>query len=300
VGEQASFDERTNTEGEELDIPESDEEWDPDTSWLQSYAPAGFQSALETEAPDTETDPSNWRLTLASQRPDEERFRSLDSEQGLGWNLPADPESMNQKSGSDGSEEAFTPRDPKKETAFWRGAAQELMGHQGGSASTDSSEEAFPPRDPKKETAFWRGAAQDLIEGLTPASEKEADGESAPAVSSPGASMYSGLAEDTSSEAPFDAAEAWSTWRSMQRTRSPSGDTFAPTAETEWDMLPEEQRWGQWREQQKKSWAGALDDLNRRHPLDRQKPLSEKSTIDRWRNVASEFWSDKPNTAQDP
>ncbi|KAF6005061.1 hypothetical protein F1559_005031 [Cyanidiococcus yangmingshanensis] len=272
---------------------------------------------------------TSWYSGFGSQSPDEGSAGSGDAERDQGWGLsskatdvirdaaseeeefePRDPkketafwrgaaqELIGKSTASesvDAPSDDFEPRDPKKETAFWRGAAQELIGKSTASESVDAPSDDFEPRDPKKETAFWRGAAQELIGSLAPSPEHETEEHSSASVSYPDSSMDSAWPLEVSAEEPTDPAEVWAAWRSTQSSFSATPESSASVAETNWESLPDNERWNQWRDQQRKSWEGALDDLNRRHPSDRGKPRTEKGTIDRWREAASELWQSAPN-----
>ncbi|KAK4529951.1 hypothetical protein CCYA_CCYA03G0808 [Cyanidiococcus yangmingshanensis] len=291
--ESAVSGEQAGTGDEGSSIPDSDEEWDPDTSWLQSYAPVGMETPTEGEPADAEMQQTSWYSGFGSQSPDEGSAGSGDAERDQGWGLSSKATDVIRDAASE--EEEFEPRDPKKETAFWRGAAQELIGKSTASESVDAPSDDFEPRDPKKETAFWRGAAQELIGSLAPSPERETEEQSSASVSYPDSSMDSAWPLEVSAEEPTDPAEVWAAWRSTQSSFSATPESSASVAETNWESLPDNERWNQWRDQQRKSWEGALDDLNRRHPSDRGKPRTEKGTIDRWREAASELWQSAPN-----
>jgi hypothetical protein len=295
-------------------IPESDEEWDPDTSWMQMYASDAVEFVSGTESADDNLQGTLWGAALGSEQAARERsstsLQSLSAEWDTKERIP--------DSGAEAAdeEETWEPRDPKKETAFWRGAAQELLGastgatsdafatrsttsHSAdGSATQDSEEETWEPRDPKKETAFWRGAAQDIIESLPTQIEPGVDAQSSastPAVPD----THAGTGDpDVTAEEPVGPAEAWAAWRAARASSKNVSALPAPVAETHPEPLSETEIWIQWREQQRKTWAGALNDLNRNRPREQQVARPEKSTVDRWRHVAAELSQDSPQSEE--
>ncbi|BAM81927.1 hypothetical protein CYME_CMP343C [Cyanidioschyzon merolae strain 10D] len=403
-------------------IPESDEEWDPDTSWMQMYASDAVEFVSGTESADDNLQGTLWGAALGSEQAARERsstsLQSLSAEwdtkeripdsgaeaadeeetleprdpkketafwRGAAQELlgastgatsdafatrsttshsadgsatqdseeetwePRDPKketafwrgaaqellgastgatsdafatrsttshSADGSATQDSEEETWEPRDPKKETAFWRGAAQELLGastgatsdafatrsttsHSAdGSATQDSEEETWEPRDPKKETAFWRGAAQDIIESLPTQIELGVDAQSSastPAVPD----AHAGTGDpDVTAEEPVGPAEAWAAWRAARASSKNVSALPAPVAETHPEPLSETEIWIQWREQQRKTWAGALNDLNRNRPREQQVARPEKSTVDRWRHVAAELSQDSPQSEE--
>jgi len=349
-------------------IPESDEEWDPDTSWMQMYASDAVEFVSGTESADDNLQGTLWGAALGSEQAARKRSSTALQSLSAEWDTkeripdsgaesadeeetwePRDPKketafwrgaaqellgastgatsdafatrsttshSADGSATQDSEEETWEPRDPKKETAFWRGAAQELLGastgatsdafatrsttsHSAdGSATQDSEEETWEPRDPKKETAFWRGAAQDIIESLPTQIEPGVDAQSSastPAVPD----THAGTGDpDVTAEEPVGPAEAWAAWRAARASSKNVSALPAPVAETHPEPLSETEIWIQWREQQRKTWAGALNDLNRNRPREQQVARPEKSTVDRWRHVAAELSQDSPQSEE--
>lgn len=241
-------------------IPESDEEWDPDTSWMQMYASDAVEFVSGTESADDNLQGTLWGAALGSEQA--ARERSSTSLQSL--------------------------------SAEWD--TKERIPDSGAEAADE--EETLEPRDPKKETAFWRGAAQDIIESLPTQIEPGVDAQSSastPAVPD----THAGTGDpDVTAEEPVGPAEAWAAWRAARASSKNVSALPAPVAETHPEPLSETEIWIQWREQQRKTWAGALNDLNRNRPREQQVARPEKSTVDRWRHVAAELSQDSPQSEE--